>query len=93
MPDTIFTQNMDEIKNFFKKHQFDIIHSWHWSSDFSEPLAAKMAGIPFVYTKKAMGWGNKAWTLRSKLSTKIVVVNETSQAGYRTDNCVLMYKS
>lgn len=60
---------------FFKKHQFDIIHSWHWSSDFSEPLAAKLAGIPWIYTKKAMGWGNKAWKWRSALSTKIITIN------------------
>lgn len=64
-----------KIFKFFKSHQFDIIHSWHWSSDFTEPLAAKMAGIPFIYTKKAMGWGNKAWSWRSKLSSRIVVVN------------------
>ena len=43
-------------RKFFKKHKFDVIHSWHWSSDFTEPLAAKLSGIPFVYTKKAMGW-------------------------------------
>ncbi len=60
---------------FFKKHHFDIIHSWHWSSDFSEPLAAKLAGIPWIYTKKAMGWGNKAWKWRSALSTKIITIN------------------
>lgn len=64
-----------KIKRFFKKNKFDIIHSWHWSSDFTEPLAAKLAGIPFVYTKKAMGWGNKAWRWRSKLSTKIIAIN------------------
>ncbi|TWO34367.1 glycosyltransferase [Seonamhaeicola sediminis] len=63
------------ITRFFKKNQFDIIHSWHWSSDITEPLAAKLAGIPFVYTKKAMGWGNKAWVWRSKLSTKIITIN------------------
>ncbi|MCB0448076.1 MAG: glycosyltransferase, partial [Gelidibacter sp.] len=44
-----------KIAQFFKKHQFDIIHSWHWSSDITEPLAAKWAGVSFVYTKKAMG--------------------------------------
>jgi len=44
---------------FFRTHRFDLIHSWHWSSDFSEPLAAKLAGVPYVYTKKAMGWGIK----------------------------------
>ncbi|MCF6308044.1 MAG: glycosyltransferase [Flavobacteriaceae bacterium] len=65
-----------KIRRFFKKHQFDMIHSWHWSSDFSEPLAAKLAGIPFVYTKKAMGWGNKSWLWRSKLSSKIIAIND-----------------
>ncbi|MBJ6367910.1 glycosyltransferase [Snuella sedimenti] len=65
-----------KIARFFKQHQFDLIHSWHWSSDITEPLAAKIAGIPYVYTKKAMGWGNKAWRWKSRLSTKIVSVNE-----------------
>ncbi len=60
---------------FFKKNKFDIIHSWHWSSDITEPLAAKLAGIPLVYTKKSMSWGNKAWIWRSKLSTKIITIN------------------
>jgi glycosyltransferase involved in cell wall biosynthesis len=64
-----------KIARFFKTHQFDVIHSWHWSSDFTEPLAAKLAGIPFVYTKKAMGWGNRSWIWRSKLSTKVITIN------------------
>ncbi len=64
------------ISRFFKKHKFDIIHSWHWSSDFTEPLAAKLAGIPWLYTKKAMGWGNKSWKIRSYLSTKIIAINQ-----------------
>ncbi|WP_353777925.1 glycosyltransferase [Winogradskyella sp. 3972H.M.0a.05] len=65
-----------EIRKFFRQNNYDIIHSWHWSSDFTEPLAAKLAGIKFIYTKKAMGWGNKAWTWRSKLSTKIIAINQ-----------------
>lgn len=65
-----------KISKFFKHNKFDIIHSWHWSSDFSEPLAAKFARIPFIYTKKAMGWGNKAWKWRSQLSTKIIAINQ-----------------
>lgn len=64
-----------KITQFFKTHRFDLIHSWHWSSDFTEPLAAKLAGIPFIYTKKAMGWGNKSWRWRSQLSTKIIAIN------------------
>lgn len=77
-----FPYRVLKIRNFFKKHQFDIIHSWHWSSDFSEPLAAKLAGIKYVYSKKAMGWGNKAWIWRSKLSSKIVVVNNEMGAAF-----------
>jgi glycosyltransferase involved in cell wall biosynthesis len=73
-----------KIVRFFKQHQFDIIHSWHWSSDFSEPLAAKLAGIPFVYTKKSMGWGNRAWLWRSQLSTKIVTINSDMLAFFST---------
>ncbi|GAA3571695.1 glycosyltransferase [Snuella lapsa] len=72
-----------KIARFFKKHRFDIIHSWHWSSDITEPLAAKLAGIPFIYTKKAMGWGNKAWCWRSALSSKIVTVNFDMQAFFK----------
>ncbi|WP_223549271.1 MULTISPECIES: glycosyltransferase [Aestuariivivens] len=64
-----------KIFRFFRKHQFDIIHSWHWSSDITEPLAAKLAGIPFIYTKKAMGWGNKAWQWRTQLSTQVIAIN------------------
>lgn len=70
------------ISRFFKKHRFDLIHSWHWSSDISEPLAAKLAGIPFVYTKKAMGWGSKYWTYRSQLSSKIITINDDMVNAY-----------
>src|SRR5690606_33171444 len=71
-----------KIKRFFKQHQFDLIHSWHWSSDISEPLAAKLAGIPYIYTKKAMGWGNRYWRWRSKLSTHVIVVNQDMVTEY-----------
>lgn len=75
-PFSTFFFRVWKIRCFFKKHKFDVIHSWHWSSDFSEPLAAKLARIPFVYTKKAMGWGNKTWLKRSQLSTKIIYIND-----------------
>ena len=32
-----------KISRFFRRQHFDLIHSWHWSSDVSEPLAAKLA--------------------------------------------------
>jgi glycosyltransferase involved in cell wall biosynthesis len=65
-----------KIISFFKKNNFDIIHSWHWSSDFSEPLAAKIAGAKWIYTKKAMSWGNKSWKIKSYLADKIITIND-----------------
>jgi glycosyltransferase involved in cell wall biosynthesis len=64
------------VVRFFKGLDIDIIHSWHWSSDFSEPLAARLAGIKFVFTKKNMGWGNKAWVLKSKMSHQVIAINQ-----------------
>ena len=75
-PFMTFPFRVFKIYRFLKQHQFDLIHSWHWSSDFSEPLAAKLAGIPFLYTKKSMGWGNKAWIWKSKLSSHIIAIND-----------------
>ena len=63
-------------KNFVKKNNFDIVHSWHWSSDWTEIIGARWAGAKFVYTKKAMTWGNIHWKIRSFLSNFIVTVNE-----------------
>lgn len=70
-----FIKNVWRISRFFKRNKFDIIHSWHWSSDFSEVLAARLAGVPYVFTKKAMSWGNKAWKIKSYLSNRILVLN------------------
>lgn len=81
-PRLTFFSRVLEIRSFFKSNKFDIIHSWHWSSDISEPLAAKLAGIPYVYTKKAMGWTSRFWKFRSQLSSKIIVVNQDMIAAY-----------
>lgn len=63
---------------FFRKNGFDLIHSYHYSADYSEPLAARLAGIKWVYTKKNMNWGGKSangWRLRSRLANRIAVQN------------------
>jgi glycosyltransferase involved in cell wall biosynthesis len=65
-----------KVIRFFKQHDWDIVHSWQWSSDFSEPLAVRLAGVKFMYTKKAMGWGNKAWKWRSLLSDQVIAINK-----------------
>ncbi len=64
------------IKVFFRKNQYHIIHSWHWSSDWTEVLAARWAGAKWIYTKKAMSWGNKHWKIRSLLAHYIITINE-----------------
>ena len=73
-------KRLSPFKTFLKTHHFDVVHSWHWSSDWTEPLACRLSGIPFVYTKKAMGWGNIHWKLRSFMSKFIITVNSDMTA-------------
>ncbi|MDD3003989.1 glycosyltransferase [Flavobacterium sp.] len=61
---------------FIKDNKIDIVHSWHWSSDWTEVLAARIGGAKFVYTKKAMTWGNIHWKIKSYLSNFIITINE-----------------
>ncbi|MBT8279910.1 MAG: glycosyltransferase [Bacteroidia bacterium] len=70
------------ISRFFKNNKYDIIHSWHWSSDWTEVIAARMAGSKWLYTKKAMSWGNRHWKIRSYLAHFIVNINHEMEAYY-----------
>lgn len=56
----------------------DVIHSFNYMSEYSEPMAAQLAGIPWIFTKKNMSWKGLAynqWRLRSALAKAIVVQN------------------
>jgi len=67
-----------QLSRILKRLAPDIIHSFHYAPDYSEPLAARLAGIPWVYTKKNMNWGGasaNAWRLRSWLARAIVAQN------------------
>lgn len=67
----------------------DIIHSFHYAADYSEALAAKMAGIKWVYTKKNMNWGGaskNAWHVRTFLATAIAVQNTDMLADFFKDS-------
>lgn len=67
-----------QISEKLKKINPDIIHSFHYSAEYSEALAAKMAGIKWVYTKKNMSWGGSsanAWKLRTFLANALAVQN------------------
>lgn len=70
--------NCWKISRIFKEIKPDIIHSFHYSADYSEAIAARMAGCKWVFTKKNMNWGGsskRAWRLRSALANKIAVQN------------------
>src|SRR5690606_18695909 len=69
-----------KISKFFKQNQYDIIHSWHWSSEWTEALAAKLAGIKWIYTKKAMGFSDRNWQIKSYLADFIVTINDQMQS-------------
>jgi glycosyltransferase involved in cell wall biosynthesis len=67
-----------KVSRKFKKLDIDIIHSFNYSSDYSEPLAAKLAGIKWIFTKKNMSWAGhskNSWKLRSSLADGIAVQN------------------
>ena len=67
-----------QLSKIFKKINPHIIHSYHYAADYTEPLAAKMAGIKWIYTKKNMSWFGpscRGWKLRSWLASGIICQN------------------
>ncbi len=71
-------QQVWRISHFFKSLSPDIIHSFHYAPDYSEALAARLAGIKWVYTKKNMNWAGSSkngWRLRSWLANGIIAQN------------------
>lgn len=69
-------KRVQPIVRFLKQNKIDILHSWNWSSDWTELLACKLAGVKYIYTKKAMTWGNRHWKIKSHFSDYIVIINE-----------------
>ena len=66
------------VSKFYKNRNFDIIHSWQWSNDWTEALAARLVGKKWIYTKKAMGF-NKHWKIKSFLAHFIITINDEMQ--------------
>jgi glycosyltransferase involved in cell wall biosynthesis len=67
-----------QVSKEFRKLKPDIIHSFHYSADYSEALAARLGGIKWIYTKKNMNWGSaskNAWILRTKFANHIIAQN------------------
>lgn len=64
-----------KLKKFFKKQNYDIVHSWQWSSDWTETVATRLSGAKWIYTKKAMSWNTIHWKIKSWLSNYIITIN------------------
>ncbi len=62
----------------FRPYGFELWHSYHYVDDYTEPLIARAAGVKaWIYTKKNMSWGGRAWRVRTALAKWVVVQNET----------------
>ena len=67
------------VSRWIKNHDFKVVYSYHYASDYSEPLAAKFAGSKWLFVKKNMSWfgpSHKAWRLRSFLADRIIIQNK-----------------
>lgn len=87
--------NCFKIAKMFRSIAPDIIHSFHYSADYSEPLAAKIAGIKWLYTKKNMNWGGSSknsWNLRTWLADHIIYQNTDMKTMFfpKTNNTSLI---
>ena len=63
-------QDLLKLKEFLIDHKIDVVHSWDYKSNFLEPLACRIAGVKYLYTKKNNAW-SRTWRLKSVLSKHI----------------------
>lgn len=60
-----------------RKYNFKIWQSFNWSSDYTEAITARFSGAKYVFVKKNMNWGRKAWRVKSRLANRIIARNKT----------------
>jgi glycosyltransferase involved in cell wall biosynthesis len=63
-----------KFKKLLQKKQIDLVHSWDYRSASLEAIASKLAGVPYIYTKKNNAW-SKRWFAKSLLSKHIAYNN------------------
>ncbi len=66
------------VRKRWKEIAPDIVHSFHYSDNYTEGLAVRLAGSKWVFTKKNMSWGGgsgRGWKFRSALANAIAVQN------------------
>jgi|GEM_PF-3303970 len=59
-----------------QRRDIALVHTFDYGDSYTEALAVRSAGACYVSTKKNMGWGSRAWFLRSLFSDRIAVQNE-----------------
>ncbi len=60
----------------FRPYHFKLWHSFHYGDDYTEALIARFSGASaWIYTKKNMGWGGRAWKMRSLFASAIASQN------------------
>ena len=57
----------------------DVAHSFDYASDWTEPLAMRLAGMPWIAEKTNFNWGGLSWWLRALLASKIVCLSQTQR--------------
>lgn len=82
-------KNCFKVSKKIKKINPDIIHSFHYSSNYTEALSTRLAGKKWVFTKKNMSWGGSSknsWKFRSFLANKIILQNTDMNKFYPNSN-------
>ncbi|MFY0483507.1 glycosyltransferase [Flavobacterium sp. PLA-1-15] len=78
-------KNCFRVSKRIKEINPDIVHSFHYSSNYSEALSVRLSGKKWVFTKKNMSWGGSSknsWKLRSFFSNKIILQNSDMNKFY-----------
>lgn len=71
--------NALKVAKFYRKHKFDIVYSYGYSSDFWEGVAARLSGAKWIWVKKNLNWAgstNKYWRLRTFFANRVSVENK-----------------
>ncbi len=63
-----------KLAKLLKKNRIDLVHSWDYKSTSLEAIGSKVAGVPYIYTKKNNSW-SKRWFAKSLLSKHIAYDN------------------
>lgn len=58
-----------------RRRNVALVHTFDYGDSYTEAVTTRLGGAFYVSTKKNMGWGSRAWFLRSFFSNRIAVQN------------------